>query len=86
MLTSFLQSPRGSQAIASQLLTTLVNLEFPQHLLLGRGNIVVCASWAFLLACLLLSFLQDSDELVSKWYFRGHTIFCNLSSVNIRLR
>jgi len=36
--------------------------------------------------CLLLFLLQGFDGLVSKWYFRGSTIFCNLSSVNIRLR
>ena len=40
-------------------------------------------TWAFLLLFLLLFFLQDSDGLVSKWYFCGHTIFCNLSSMNI---
>ena len=57
-----------------------------QILNLVKWSVVVCASWVFLLACLLLSFLQDSDGLVSKWYFCGCTIFCNLSSVIIRLR
>jgi len=42
----------------------------------------MCASPAFLLLCLLLFLLQGSDGLVSKWYFQGCTIFCNLSSVN----
>ena len=32
-------------------------------------TVVVCASRAFLLSCLLLCFLHGSDGLVSKWYF-----------------